>query len=157
MWRTYTRHIQNSCWLKIWMGFVGQILIKLWTSSIWGFLWLPVWWPLGSYLCKHAGDYSVTTEACSSPHLTCLGLCGMAAWKLNGVICAVECITPLKLKIIAFNWNMIQNLSLNHISGEVRYNVFNTPGDFTPLPKFDGGGNIHRWWKCKSREITMQR
>ena len=35
-------HIQNlqkiSCWFKIWMGFVGPILIKLWTSSIWGFL-----------------------------------------------------------------------------------------------------------------------
>ena len=34
--------IQNfqkiSCWFKIWMGFVGPILIKLWTSSIWGFL-----------------------------------------------------------------------------------------------------------------------
>ena len=35
-------HIQNlqkiSCGFKIWMGFVGPILIKLWTSSIWGFL-----------------------------------------------------------------------------------------------------------------------
>ena len=35
-------HIQNlqknSCWFKIWMAFVGPILIKLWTSSIWGFL-----------------------------------------------------------------------------------------------------------------------
>ena len=29
-------------------------------------------WPLGSYFCKHAGDHSVTTEACSPPHLTCL-------------------------------------------------------------------------------------
>ena len=27
-----------SCWFKIWMEFVGAILIKLWTSSIWGFL-----------------------------------------------------------------------------------------------------------------------
>ena len=51
---------------------------------------MPVWWPLGGYLCKHAGDHSVTTEACSSPHLTCLGVCGMAAWKLNGVICAMR-------------------------------------------------------------------
>ena len=35
-------HIQNlqkiSCWFKIWMGFVGPKLIKLWTSSIWGYL-----------------------------------------------------------------------------------------------------------------------
>ena len=40
-------------------------------------------------LCKHAGDHSMTTEACSSPHLTCLGLCGMAVWRLNGAICAL--------------------------------------------------------------------
>ena len=48
-----------------------------------------MWWPLADYLCKHAGDHSVTTEECSSPHLTCLGLCGMAAWKLNGAICSM--------------------------------------------------------------------
>ena len=34
-------HIQNlqksSCWFKIWMRFVGPILIKLLTSCIWGF------------------------------------------------------------------------------------------------------------------------
>ena len=39
---SFEEHIQNlqkiSCWFKIWMGFVGPILIKLWTSSIWGFL-----------------------------------------------------------------------------------------------------------------------
>ena len=39
---SFEGHIQNlqkiSCWFKIWMGFVGPILIKLWTSSIWGFL-----------------------------------------------------------------------------------------------------------------------
>ena len=39
---SFELHIQNlqkiSCWFKIWMGFVGPILIKLWTSSIWGFL-----------------------------------------------------------------------------------------------------------------------
>ena len=39
---SFELHIQNlqkiSCWSKIWMGFVGPILIKLWTSSIWGFL-----------------------------------------------------------------------------------------------------------------------
>ena len=31
----------------------------------------------------------MTTGACSPPHLTCLGLCSMAAWKLNGPICAM--------------------------------------------------------------------
>ena len=39
---SFEGHIQNlktnSCWFKIWMGFVGPIWIKLWTSSIWGFL-----------------------------------------------------------------------------------------------------------------------
>ena len=39
---SFELHIQNlqkiSCWFKIWMGFVGPIWIKLWTSSIWGFL-----------------------------------------------------------------------------------------------------------------------
>ena len=34
-----TQNLQkNSCRFKTWMGFVGQILIKLGTSSIWGFL-----------------------------------------------------------------------------------------------------------------------
>ena len=39
---SFELHIQNlqkiPYWFKIWMGFVGPILIKLWTSSIWGFL-----------------------------------------------------------------------------------------------------------------------
>ena len=39
---SFEEHIQNlqqnSCWFKIWMGFVGPKLIKLWTSSIWCFL-----------------------------------------------------------------------------------------------------------------------
>ena len=87
-------HIPNiqkmSYWFKIWMGFVGPILIKLGTSSIWGFIYLPVWCPLGSYLCKYAGDHSVTNEACSLSHLTCLGLCAMAAYKLNGSVCAMR-------------------------------------------------------------------
>ena len=90
---SFEGHLQNlrkiSCLSKIWIGFVGPILSKLWTSSIWGFLQLPLWLPLGSYLCKPAGNHSVTTGACSTPHLTCLGLCAMAAWKLNGTICAM--------------------------------------------------------------------
>ena len=90
---SFEGHIQNlqkiSCWFKIWMEFVGPKLIKLWTSSISGFLRLPLWWTLGNCLCKHAGHHSVTTGACSPPHLTCLGLCSMAAWKLNGPICAM--------------------------------------------------------------------
>ena len=88
---SFEGHIQNLqknlCWFKIWMMFVGPILIKLWTSCIWGFPSLPLWWTLGDCLCKHAGHHSVTTGACSPSHLTCLGLCSMAVWKLNGPIC----------------------------------------------------------------------
>ena len=50
---------------------------------------LPLWWTLGNCLCKHAVHHSVTTGACSPPHLTCLGLCSRAAWTLNGPICAM--------------------------------------------------------------------
>ena len=35
---TYRILKKISCWFKIWMGFVVPILIKFWTSSIWGFL-----------------------------------------------------------------------------------------------------------------------
>ena len=34
----HTKSLKKSCQFKIWMGFVGQILIKLRTFSIWGFL-----------------------------------------------------------------------------------------------------------------------
>ena len=38
---SFEGHIQNlqkiSCWFKMLIGFVGSILSKLWTSSIWGF------------------------------------------------------------------------------------------------------------------------
>ena len=37
IWRTHTKSFKKSYWFKIWMGFVGQILIKLDTSSIRGF------------------------------------------------------------------------------------------------------------------------
>ena len=55
-----------TCWLKTRSGFVGQILIKLETSSVWGFLQLSLWCPLGSNLCKYSGGQSVTSEACTS-------------------------------------------------------------------------------------------
>ena len=48
------------------MGFVGQIMIKLKTSFIGGFLKLPLWCSFGSNLCKHAGCHSTTTEVCTS-------------------------------------------------------------------------------------------
>ena len=42
---SFEGHIQNlqkiSSWFKIWMRFVGPILIKLWTSCIWGFPYCP--------------------------------------------------------------------------------------------------------------------
>ena len=60
---------KNSCCFKIWMGFVGQILIKLRTSSIWGFSYVVS----HCNLCKHAGDHWIIHPT----YLSCLGLCGM--------------------------------------------------------------------------------
>ena len=73
---SFELHIQNlhkiSCWFKIWMGFVGPILIKLWKSSNWGFrlvasmmasrelLMQTCWWPLSDH-------WSVQP---TSPHLS---------------------------------------------------------------------------------------
>ena len=34
----HKENLLKISWFKIWMGFVGPIFIKLWTSSIWGFL-----------------------------------------------------------------------------------------------------------------------
>ena len=112
------------------MALVGQILVKLGTSSIWGFLHMPVWCPLGnnfpdskvhganmgptwvlsapdgsmlapwtllSGLCKQTGDHSVNIEACTAPHLTCLGLCDMKVWKLIWAICAIIAIAPYEM------------------------------------------------------------
>ena len=62
-----------------------------------------MWCHLGSYLCKNAGDHSVTTDACSSLHLTCRGLCGMEVWKLNGVICTMYNKKTLEISRI-FHW-----------------------------------------------------
>ena len=58
--------VKNPCRFKTWIGFIGQILIKLEMSLIRGFLQLPLSYPLGSNLCKHAGGHSVTTESCTS-------------------------------------------------------------------------------------------
>ena len=86
----HTQNLQKiSCWFKIWMGFVGPILIKLWTSSIWGFV---------SCLCEglpgiaHA-NMLVTTRwpLKRAAHLTSLvWVCVLwLPWKLNGAICAM--------------------------------------------------------------------
>ena len=82
---SFELHIQNpqknSCWLKIWMGFVGPILIKLWILPFEVFF---------SCLCEGLpgiayANMLVTTQwplkRASPPHITCLGLCSMAALK----------------------------------------------------------------------------
>ena len=102
----HTQNLQKiSCWFKIWMGFVGPILIKLWVSSIWGFLQLPLWRSPGNCLCKHAGDHSVTTEACS--HLTSVvWVCVL--WlpgKLNGAICVMSAVVSLLKKTDLLRWS----------------------------------------------------
>ena len=63
---------KNPRRFKTWMGFAGQILIKLETSVIRGFLQLPLWCPLGSSFCKHGGGQSVTTGACTSLARVCV-------------------------------------------------------------------------------------
>ena len=91
---SFELHIQNlqkmSCWFKIWMGFVGPILIKLWTSSIWGFF---------SCLCEGLpgiayANMLVTTQwpLKRTAHLTSLvWVCVLwLPWKLNGAICAMH-------------------------------------------------------------------
>ena len=71
------------------MGFVGPILINLWTSSIWGFLQMPLWWPLGNCLCKHAGATQWPLK--HAAHLTSLvWVCVLwRPWKLNEAICVM--------------------------------------------------------------------
>ena len=111
------------------MRFVGPILIKLWTSCIWGFPELPLWWTLGDCLCKHAGHHSVTTGACRPPHLTCLGLCSMAAWKLNGPICAM---------IICKAWNS----PVEYPRRKCKHDIKKSKGDmFNPISK----ENVQGW------------
>ena len=52
--------------------FKAQILIKLETSSIQGFITVAPWYPPGNNLSKHAGSHSVTTEVCTSFALVCV-------------------------------------------------------------------------------------
>ena len=88
---SFELHIQNlqkiSCWFKIWMGFVGPILIQLWTSSIF------------SCLCEGLpgiayANMLVTTQwpLKRADHLTSLvWVCVLwLPWKLNGAICTMK-------------------------------------------------------------------
>ena len=91
---SFELHIQNrqkiSCWFKIWMGFVGPILIKLWTSSTFeGFF---------SCLCEGLPGISYANMLVTlqwplkrAVHLTSLvWFCVLwLPWKLNGAICAM--------------------------------------------------------------------
>ena len=65
---------KKSYGFKTWMGLVRQMLINLETSFIWFFFFfqLPLWCPLGSNFCKHAGGHPVTTEACTSLATVCV-------------------------------------------------------------------------------------
>ena len=56
---------KNPYRFETWMGCRTKIGWELLLS-----LDVFFWCPLGSYLCKHAGGYLVTTEACTTPHLT---------------------------------------------------------------------------------------
>ena len=101
---SFELHVQNlqknSCWFKIWMGFVGPILIKLWTSSIWGFFF--------SCLCEglpgiaYANMLVTTQWPLKRPvHLTSLvWVCVLwMPWKLNGAICAMTATIPWRWRL----------------------------------------------------------
>ena len=49
---------------------------------------------------ENAVGHSVTTEACTSPHFTCRGLCGMEVWKFIGAICAMLMTTQQCLNLL---------------------------------------------------------
>ena len=86
---SFERHIQNPKKIHVglkfewclWDQYEVRNVFRLRFSLVacviasWELLMQTCWWP--------------PTEVCSSTHLICLGLCGMAAWKLNGVICAM--------------------------------------------------------------------
>ena len=78
----------------------------------WGLLMQTCWPPLSDHW--------------SIPHLTCLGLCSMAAWKLNGPICAMW--WPLTTsQLLLLLQGIIMNCSvLNHVYWiEYRYLTVN--------------------------------
>ena len=76
------------------MGFVRQILIKLETPFIWGFLELPLWCPLGSSLCKHASGHSVATEACTSLARLCVVWTSGSSMELSALCGIHQCTNP---------------------------------------------------------------
>ena len=93
------------CWFTIWIGFVEQILIKLETSFICGFPQLLLWCPLGSYICKHGGGHSVSSEACTSFAAACV------VWR-SGSSLKLFALCYIHLK---FHW---------HIDSDVWYLLF---------------------------------
>ena len=60
----------------------------------------------------------MTTGACSPPHLTCLGLCSMAAWKLNGPICAMVWILVFRIGL-----HTNHKMSCRALASDLRYSV----------------------------------
>ena len=112
---SFERHIQNlqkiPCWLKIWMGFVGPKLIKLWTSPIRVFF---------SCLCDgHLGiayaNMVATTQwprACSPPHLTCR-VCVL--WLPESLMdLSLLCKPPICYNVMVLEW--LHNAANNSVS-----------------------------------------
>ena len=108
----FERHTQSlrKTWVKTWMGFVLQILMNFFHLR---FSSVAVWHPLGCNLCKHAGGHSVTTEACTSTHFTCRGLCGNEVWKLIGTICAM--LNNSRHPYSATYWTIIPWILIEHM------------------------------------------
>ena len=79
----------------------------------WELLMQTCWWPLSDHWSVHL----------TSPHLTCLGLCAMAAWKLNGTICAMVTgyYNPIPRLWVIFrdNWNHLGHILTEALSFRV--------------------------------------
>ena len=76
---------KKSCSFITWMVFVGKILIDLWSLPFEVFFSCPFDLLLGvTYVNTLVATRWPLKHA---PHLTCLGLCAMEAWKLIRTIC----------------------------------------------------------------------
>ena len=112
---------KNTCMCKIWMGFLGQIFIELETSLVRGFLQLPLWWPLGNDLWKHAGGHSVTNEACTSLAWVCVIRRSGSSLELSALCLELIFQHPHKLsdKLAKHTWLCLELWELEVYLGQI--------------------------------------
>ena len=90
---SFEGHIQNLQKIHVGLKFEWGLKDQYWLScerlAFEVFLSCLFDGPLGIAYANMLATTQWPLEACSPPHLTCLGLCSIAAWKLNGPICAM--------------------------------------------------------------------